>query len=102
MVTDITGVRYQNPDHERDSLEVQWSGRCAFTTGAWVRSLVRELRSCKPHDTAKEEEIKPRNYRSNNQFLQKLNCEGKRRGDGKLTDLNMKTEKAPAVTVCGP
>ena len=26
------------------SLAVQWFGLCAFTAGAWVRSLVRELR----------------------------------------------------------
>ena len=27
---------------------VQWLGLCAFTALAWVRSLVRELRSRKP------------------------------------------------------
>ena len=31
------------------SLEVQWLGLGLFTVKAWVQSLVRELRSCKPH-----------------------------------------------------
>ena len=29
------------------SLAVQWLGLGAFTAGAWVQSLIRELRSCK-------------------------------------------------------
>ena len=32
-----------------NSLLIQWLGLSAFTAGAWVRSLVRELRSCKLH-----------------------------------------------------
>lgn len=36
-------------------------GLGVLTTRAWVPSLVRERRSCKPHDVAKEEEIKSRN-----------------------------------------
>ena len=37
-----------------DSLVVQWLGLGAFTAGAWVQSLVREQRSCKPHNVAKK------------------------------------------------
>ena len=37
------------------SLAVQWLGLCGSTAGrAWVRSLVRELRSCKPRGAAKK------------------------------------------------
>ena len=35
-------------------LVVQWLGLQAFTPVAWVRSLVRELRSCKPHWCSKK------------------------------------------------
>ena len=38
----------------RHSLVVQWLGFGAFTAGAQVQSLVRELRSHKPHDMAKK------------------------------------------------
>ena len=31
---------------------VQWLGHGSFTAGAWVQSLVRELRSCKTHSKA--------------------------------------------------
>ena len=34
-------------------LAVQWLGHCAFTARAWVWSLVRELKCCKPPDAAK-------------------------------------------------
>ena len=36
-----------------NSLAVQWLGLWAFTAGAWVQSLVRELSSYKPQGTAK-------------------------------------------------
>ena len=36
------------------SLAVQWSGLCASTAGVWVRSLVEELKSCKPRGAAKK------------------------------------------------
>ena len=39
---------------ERNSLVVQWLGLHAFTPGAKVRSLVRELRSYKPSGMAKK------------------------------------------------
>ena len=35
---------------------LQWLGLGAFTAGAWVQSLVRELRSCKPGGAAKKKE----------------------------------------------
>ena len=37
-----------------NSLVVQWLGLCAFTAGAQVQSLVRELRSREPHSVAKK------------------------------------------------
>ena len=37
-----------------NSLAVQWLGLSTFTAWAWVRSLVGELRSHKPHSTAKK------------------------------------------------
>ena len=37
-----------------NSLAVQWLGLGALTAGAWVPSLVREPRSCKPRSTAKK------------------------------------------------
>ena len=37
-----------------NSLAVQWLGLHAFTAGAWVQSLVRELRSPKPRGAAKK------------------------------------------------
>ena len=40
---------------EGRSLAAQWLGHGAFTAMAWVRSPVRELRSHKPHGTAKRE-----------------------------------------------
>ena len=33
---------------------VQWSGLSTFTAGAWVQSLMEELRSQKPQDVAKK------------------------------------------------
>ena len=39
-----------------NSLVVQWFGLRAFTEGAQVQSLVRELRFCKPHSMAKTRE----------------------------------------------
>ena len=36
------------------SLVVQWLGLGSFTAGAWVQSLVRELRSSKLHCVAKK------------------------------------------------
>ena len=41
------------------SLAIQWLGHRAFTDGAWVQSLVRELRSHKPrrHGAGGEEAI---------------------------------------------
>ena len=40
-----------------NSLAVQWLGLCASTAGAQVRSLVGELRSCKPHGRAKKKKM---------------------------------------------
>ena len=39
-------------------LVVQWLGRCAFTAGAWVQSLIRELSFPKPQDMAKNKDQK--------------------------------------------
>ena len=39
---------------KENSLVVQWLGLCAFTAGAQVQSLVRELRSREPHSVAKK------------------------------------------------
>ena len=36
------------------SLRVQWLGFSVFTATAWVHSLVKELRSHKPHGTTKK------------------------------------------------
>ena len=36
-----------------NSLAVQWLGLRAFTVGAWVRSVISELRSCKPQGWTK-------------------------------------------------
>ena len=44
-------ISIKNP--HPNSLAVQWLGLLAFTARAWVQSLVRELRSCKPRDMAK-------------------------------------------------
>ena len=41
------------------SLVVQWLGLGTFTVVAWVQSLVRELRSCKPCGSAKKQTKKP-------------------------------------------
>ena len=49
---------------ERNSLVVQWLGLHAFTPGAKVRSLVRELRSYKPSGMAK----KKKSQHKNNEF----------------------------------
>ena len=38
---------------KENSLVLQWLGLSAFTAQAWVQSLVRELRSCRLHSTAK-------------------------------------------------
>ena len=38
-----------------NSLVVQWLRLIAFTAGARVQSLLRELRSCKPHSAGKKE-----------------------------------------------
>ena len=40
-----------------NSLAVQWLGHSTFIVGVQVPSLVRELRSHKLHDTAKEEKV---------------------------------------------
>ena len=42
----------------RSSLVVQLLGLSAFSAGAWVRSLVGELRSHKPHGVGKKKKIK--------------------------------------------
>ena len=39
-----------------NSLAVQSLGRCAFTAGTWVQSLVGELRFCKPKKKKRERE----------------------------------------------
>ena len=39
------------------SLEIQWLGLDAFTSVAWVQSLVGELRSRKPHGMARKKRI---------------------------------------------
>ena len=41
-----------------NSLAVQWLGLGAFTSVAWVQSLVGEVRSCKPRGTAKKKKKK--------------------------------------------
>ena len=45
-------------DTNGNSLAVQWLGLGAFTAGAWVQSLVKELRSCKSCDVAKKKKEK--------------------------------------------
>ena len=42
----------------KTSLVVQWLGLWTFTEGAWVQSLVRELRSHKPRNKTKEKKKK--------------------------------------------
>ena len=37
-------------------MAVQWLGLSTFTAGAWVQSLLRELRSCKPCGGHKKKE----------------------------------------------
>ena len=44
----------------RNSLVVQWLGLRAFTAGAPVQSLIRELRSRKPFDVAKKQKKNPK------------------------------------------
>ena len=50
---------------QRNSLVVQWLGLRAFTSGAQAQPLVRELRSCKPHDAAKKEKRGKTNNNAN-------------------------------------
>ena len=49
---------------------VQWLGLGAFTAGAWVRSLVGELRSHKPHSEAGKKNSE--NARNSNGFRHSL------------------------------
>ena len=51
----------QKLKHKGNSLAVQWLGLGAFTAGAQVQSLVRELRSHRPHiQSKKKKKIKHR------------------------------------------
>ena len=50
----MEGTTYQNLG-EGNSLEGQWLALGTFTAVAQVQSLVGELRSCKPHGTAKNQ-----------------------------------------------
>ena len=52
-------IEYVKTTSPRNSLEVQWLGLSAFTAGAQVQSLVRELRSHKLPNTAKRKKKKP-------------------------------------------
>ena len=52
--------------NEGKSLAIQWLGLSASTAGAWVQSLVRELRSCKLRRMAKRRERKKRKKQQTN------------------------------------
>ena len=52
-----------------NSLAVQWLGLSALTAGAGVQSLVRELRSHKPHGTAPKTKIKSKKPKHTTQVL---------------------------------
>ena len=47
-------VAPQKLKHKENCLAVQWLGLGAFTAGAQVQSLVRDLRSHRPHITVKK------------------------------------------------
>ena len=49
---------------------VQWLGLGAFTAGAWVRSMVGELRSHKPHSEGGKKNSE--NARNSNGFRHSL------------------------------
>ena len=57
--TSTTMAEKQNPK-TGNSLAVQWLGLCVLTARAWVRSLIGELRFCKPRGTAKTKKKKPK------------------------------------------
>ena len=52
-----------------NSLAVQWLGLGAFTAVAQVQSLVRELRSRKPHSTAKNKQTSKQTNRGPSTLL---------------------------------
>ena len=54
IIDTYTKKREKNPNMG-NSLVVQWLALIAFTAGTQVQSLVRELRSCKPHGMAEKE-----------------------------------------------
>lgn len=75
-----TGARLQNPDRQRELAGGPVRGLGVLTTLAWVPSLVRERRSCKPHDMAKEEERKSRNSTGRTASFYKDRIARKKRG----------------------
>ena len=59
LVTSIISYRYKIKEKKfGNSLVVQWLGLGGFTPGAWLWSLVGELRYHKPHDAAKKKKKK--------------------------------------------
>ena len=57
--------------NNEDSLAVQWLGLCTSTAGAWVQSLVWELRSYKPQGVAKINNSPP-TTKKNKEYIGKL------------------------------
>ena len=51
--------RHMLKTHEGNSLAVQWLGFGTFTAGAWVRSLVEELRSHRLHSMTERNNLPP-------------------------------------------
>ena len=51
--------RHMLKKHEGNSLAVQWLGFATFTAGAWVQSLVEELRSHRLHSMTKTNNLLP-------------------------------------------
>ena len=58
-----------------DSLAVQWLQLWTPTVGAWVRSLVWELRSYKPQGVAKKENNSPPPTKKNKEYIGELVAE---------------------------
>ena len=89
--TGITGAQYQNPDRQRELAGgpvVRTPCFHCWGLGSIPGERTKILQAAW-HGQKGGNKIQ-KLYRSNNQFLQKLNCEEKK-GRGELTDLKMKT-----------
>ena len=82
--------RSRKRDTEETSLEVQWLRLCLPVQGAWVRSLVRELRSHTPHGQRTRTHTQQKQYCNKLRTLKRSTSKKKKKKEKRERDTGVR------------